>query len=171
MKLIIKLLNDMAASHPEEIALTEQGHAISFAGLKHLVDTLGQQLFDDGTGIYGQHIRNKTSCRIFALCAEHAGVFSKLVSIPTAISKEGLSEALKTARIQVLYTDSMDGLLEAANSFGPFISLVTPIEFYHHKIWKVRFRSGRSSTRIDYEKVQLRRQKSQGSRSKKGVCA
>src|SRR5665213_3127930 len=71
MKLIIKLLNDMAASHPEETALNEQGHALSFAGLKKLVDTLGQQLFDDGADICGQHIENMTSCRIFALCAEH----------------------------------------------------------------------------------------------------
>lgn len=150
MMLIIKLLNDMAINHPEEIALTEQGHAISFAGLKHLVGKLSQQLFDDGESTYGQHICNTTSCRIFALCAEHAGVLSKLVTIPTAISKEDLSATLKTGHIHVFYTDLMDKLLETANTFGPFISMVTPFELYHRKIWKVRFFSHRNDTQVKH---------------------
>jgi hypothetical protein len=170
MMLIIKLLNDMAASHPEEIALTEQGRAISFAGLKHLVRTLGQQLFDDGAGIYGQHIGNNTSCRIFALCAEQAGVFSKLVNIPTAMSKKDLSVTLKTERIQVLYTDLMDKLLETTNTFGPFIGIVTPIELYHRKIWKVRFRSDFNRAQIDDIEVRLRHRQWWRVRGRKEVC-
>ncbi len=155
MQLIIKLLNDMAASHPEETALSEQGHAISFAGLKHLVDKLSQQMFDDGADVYGQCIGHETSCRIFALCAEQNGIFSKLVNIPTAIAKTDLSATLKTARIQVLYTDLMDKLLETTNAFGPFISLVTPIELYYRKIWKIKFFSDHRGMQNDFEEIKL----------------
>lgn len=171
MKLIIKLLNEMAASSPEEIALTEEGHTISFAGLKHLVVQLSQQLFDDGAGIYGQCIKNETSCRIFALCAEQNGIFSRVVNVPATITKEKLSSTLKTARVQVLYTDVMDKLLETTNTFGPFISLATPIELYHRKIWKVRFRSDYRGMQNDFEEIKLRYRKQQKSQIKKEVYA
>jgi len=161
----------MAASYPEEIALTEQGYSISFARLKHLVGKLSQQLFDDGADICGQCIGHETSCRIFALCAEQNGIFSKLVNIPTAITKTDLSATLKTARIQVLYTDLMDKLLETTNTFGPFISLVTPIELYHRKIWKVKFFSDRRGIQNDFEAIKLRYRNRQKSYGRKEVCA
>lgn len=159
MKSIIKLLNDISASHPEKIALTEEGHDISFAELQHLISNLGQELFDEDADIYGQCIENKTSCRIFALCAERRGVFSKLVNIPATVNKPNLSFMLKTARIEVIYTDLMDKLFETTHKYGPFISLVTPVEFYHRKLWKVRFFSDHRGLQKDFGKIKLRHRK------------
>lgn len=155
MTLTLELLDHMAATHPEDVALAEQEHAISFAQLKRLVDKLSRTLFDEERNIYGQHTENDASRRIVALCADRAGI-STLVNIPASTSKEGLSATLKAAHLQVLYTDLMDKLWETANVFGPFISLITPIELHRHKIWKVKFRTEQSGAQIDEEEIKFR---------------
>jgi acyl-CoA synthetase (AMP-forming)/AMP-acid ligase II len=163
MTLTLETLDDMAANHPEEIALAEQEQAISFAQLKRLVDEIGKGLFDHSASSYGQHIENETGRRILALCAAHAGV-PTLVNISTSISKEGLSATLKAAHVQVLYTDLMDKLWQTANLYGPFISQAKPIDLHDRKIWRVQFRSGRSGAKIDEEEIKSRyrqRQESQ----------
>jgi len=155
MALTLELLDHMAATHPEDVALTEQEHSISFAQLKRLVDTLGGELFDKSASAYGQHTENKTSRKIVGLCADRVGI-QQLVTIPISISKEGLSAMLKAAHLQVIFTDLMDKLWETTNIFGPFISAVTPIEIFHRKIWKVKFRAEQSGAQIDEEEIKLR---------------
>ncbi len=152
----------MAAIHLEDVALTEQEDAIRFTQLKRLVDTVSGELFDKSAHAYGQHTENKTSRKIVGLCADRVGI-QPLVTIPISISKEGLSATLKAAYIQVIFTDMMDKLWKTANIFGPFISAVTPIELYHRKIWKVKFRSEQSGAQIDEEEIKQRYQQWQES--------
>ncbi len=155
MPLTLELLDHMAATHPEDVALIEQEQPISFTQLKCLVDTLSRELFDKSASTYGQHTENKTSRKIVQLCADRAGI-QPLVTIPITTSKEGLSATLKVAHIQVIFTDVMDKLWETANIFGPFISMVKPIELYHRKIWKVKFRFEQNRTQIDEKETKLR---------------
>ncbi len=162
MTLTITRLNDMAANYPEGMAFPEQGRPLTFAQLKDLVDQHSRHLFDGGAGIYGKYIRHETTRRIVKLCADRIGI-SKLENIPISIPKEELSATLKTEHIQVLYTDLMDKLLEIVNVSGPFIGIVTPIELYHHKIWRVRFRSDRGRVQIDLDEVNSRHRKWQSS--------
>lgn len=155
MALTNELLNHMASHHPDNIALSDVTESISFVQLKDLVEKAGLILFDGISGIYGQHTENENSKQIIALCADRIGIHT-LVNIPASISNEGLSATLKAAHVQVLYTDLMDKLWEVANVFGPTISLVTPIDLFHRKIWKVKFRGEQSGVQIDDEETKYR---------------
>ncbi len=167
MSITLELLNHMAVNHPEDVAFTEQGRNLSFVQLKELVEKASLALFDEVSSIYGQHTENETSKQIIALCADRIGIHT-LVNIPISISNEGLSATLKAGHVQVLYTDLMDRLWETANVFGPTISLVTPIDLFQRKIWKVKFRSTQSGVQIDDEEAKYRyrqRQENQPSQS------
>lgn len=155
MTIKLELLNHMAANHPDAVALAEGKRRLTFTQLKRLVDTLSPDLFGKPASIYGQHSESETNRTVVALCADQAHIHT-LINIPCATSKEGLSAIIKAAHLQVIFTDVMNKLWETANIFGPFISMVKPIELHDRKIWKVQFRSEHSGAQIDEEELQGR---------------
>lgn len=155
MTLTLKLLNHMATHHPDDDALVDAEHSISFKKLRTLVERTSLKLFDERDAIYGHHIQNNALRQIICLCSNLISVGTPL-NIPVSISNEGLSATLKAGHVQVLYTDLMDKLWETANVFGPTISLVTPIDLFQHKIWKVKFRGEQSGVQIDDEDTKYR---------------
>jgi len=164
MTLTLKLLKHMATHHPDDDALVDAEHSISFKKLRTLVERTSLKLFDERDAIYGQHIQNNALRQIICLCSNLISVDTPL-DIPVTISNEGLSATLKAAHVQILYTDLMDKLWEVGNIFGPSISLVTPMELFHKKIWKVKFRSTQGGVQLDDEEAKHHYQQWQESQS------
>ena len=152
--LTLESLNKMATEQPGEIALNDDSSFITFSQLKRLIDRLSNELFDEEKIVYGQHIQNGLSKNIIALCAEQTDLNS-VINIPAIVSQQELSFSLKANNINVLYTDIMDKVRDTARTLGPLISLISPVEVFHDKVWKVKFREDRGGTQIDDEEIRF----------------
>jgi len=154
--LTLESLNQMASNNPDGVAFTEKGSTISFTRLKRLVDKVSSELFEGSEGVYAQHTENSISKNIITLCADNVGI-NTLLNIKASISKEMLAATIKANHIDVLYTDSMDKIWKVSDNFGLSISSTTPIELFHNKVWKVKFRGNQDGgIQIDEEEIKFR---------------